>query len=229
MGLDSGGRHPVRVARGRAVTRSFVALLAAAALAAGSCGEHEETELVVPADTSAVSTPGAGEPAVPGAADTVLAAAADSAAWTAGIVDRERPIAGAATLVGVRAARHEDFDRIVFEFAEGRPGFHVEYVDRPVRDCGAGEVVPVAGDGWLLVRFTPANAHDEEGRATAGERRMSVGLPVVLEVVRICDFEAVVEYVLGVAAPHRYRVVELESPPRVVIDIRLHRLAEDGP
>lgn len=146
------------------------------------------------------------------------------AGWTAGIVDRERPVTGAAMLVDVRAAAHEDFDRVVFEFAGSElPGIHLEYIDRPVRDCGAGQVVPIDGDGWLAVRFYPTNAHDESGAPTAGEREIVPRLPVVLEIERTCDFEAVVEYVLGVSVPNPYRVIELANPPRVVVDVRHRR------
>jgi hypothetical protein len=151
-------------------------------------------------------------------------AIADTSGWTAGIVDRERPESGAALLVGVRAATHEGFDRVVFEFAGTElPGIHLEYIDRPVRDCGAGHVVPIEGDGWLAVRFYPTNAHDESGAPTAGPREIAPRLPIVLEIERTCDFEAVVEYVLGVAVPNRYRVIELANPVRVVVDVRHHR------
>jgi hypothetical protein len=143
--------------------------------------------------------------------------------WTAGILERPRPDAPVVTLVAVRAARHGEFDRVAFEFAERtHPGVHVEYIDRPVRDCGAGHVVPIAGDAWLAVRFYPANAHDEHGRPTAGPRERLPGLDVVVEVERTCDFEAVVEYVLGVSLPNPYRVLELTDPARIVVDVR-HR------
>src|SRR5687768_4092670 len=56
---------------------------------------------------------------------------------------------------GLRAGAHAGFDRVVFEFQGGVPGYHLEYVDRPVRDCGAGEPRPIAGDAWLEVRMSP--------------------------------------------------------------------------
>lgn len=145
----------------------------------------------------------------------------DTAAWTAGIVDTRDPRLGIATLVAVRVASHAGFDRVVFEFAEpSLPGLHVEYVDRPVRACGSGEVVPLAGDAWLEIRFYPANAHDEEGRATLDAREIAPRLPVVLEMKLTCDFEAEVAWVLGVASPERYRVLELSGPARIVVDVR---------
>lgn len=140
--------------------------------------------------------------------------------WTAGIIDRPQHDAPAATLVAVRTGTHDGFDRIVFEFDERVPGYHTEYIDRPVRKCGSGNVTQVAGDGWLEVRMSPANAHTEEGRPTVAERERMPNLPVLSELELTCDFEAVVTWVFGVESPNRYQVRELSSPPRLVVDVR---------
>jgi hypothetical protein len=139
---------------------------------------------------------------------------------TAGIVDVKRDRAPS-TMLAVRAATHPGFDRVVFEFRGAVPSYHLEYIDRPVRDCGAGEPRPIAGDAWLEVRLSPAYAHEEDGRPTVPERELRPRLPNVLEIERTCDFEAVVTWVLGVASPNRYRVLELSDPPRLVVDVAL--------
>lgn len=161
-------------------------------------------------------------PAPASAADPGTSPAAVEEEWTAGIVTSP---GGAAPPVAVleeaRAAANQDFDRVVFQFAGDRlPGYHVEYVDRPVRQCGSGEPVPVAGDGWLLVRLEPAQAHDEQGRPTVEDRSQAPDLPVLQELKLICDFEAIVTWVLGVSSPNRYRVMELSDPARLVVDVR---------
>ncbi|HXG67471.1 MAG TPA: hypothetical protein VNO70_20370 [Blastocatellia bacterium] len=142
-------------------------------------------------------------------------------AGTAGITEKKKGDIGLVVLRDVRIASHGRFDRVVFEFAgDTVPGYHVEYIDRPVRACGSGNVVPVAGDGWLRVRLTPAQAHTEQGEATVKDRERRPQLSVLKEVKLICDFEADVEWVLGLSSPNRYRVLELASPPRLVIDIK---------
>ncbi|GGY66156.1 AMIN-like domain-containing (lipo)protein [Marinobacter zhanjiangensis] len=140
--------------------------------------------------------------------------------WTAGILDRPQPDARPATLLAVRTGTHDGFDRIVFEFDERVPGYHTEYIDQPVRKCGSGKVTPVAGDGWLEVRIYPANAHTREGQPTVTDRERMTGLLVLSELELTCDFEAVVTWVLGVESPNRYRVRELSSPPRLVVEVR---------
>lgn len=140
---------------------------------------------------------------------------------TVGAVEKEGGGAAPALLRVVRTASREKFDRVVFEFEGARlPGYHVEYVDRPVRQCGSGEVVPVAGDAWLRVRLTPANAHTEAGEATVKDRNRRLNYPNLKELKSLCDFEAEVEWVLGLASPNRYRVLELTNPARLVIDVK---------
>ena len=151
--------------------------------------------------------------------------AADSQPGFEGTVkttEKKNPKAtGAAILRDVRAARHENYDRVVFEFEGAQlPSFKIEYIGKPVRACGSGEVVPFAGDAWLSVRFSAANAHTDAGEATIKDRTRSPNLPIVKDLKLICDFEAEVEWVMGVSAPNKYRVLELRSPTRLVVDIR---------
>ncbi|HEV2764369.1 MAG TPA: hypothetical protein VGV38_15420 [Pyrinomonadaceae bacterium] len=140
---------------------------------------------------------------------------------TAAVSEKKREGTAPAVLRSVRAARHGAFDRVVFEF-EGRtpPGYRVEYVDRPVRQCGSGDTVALAGDAWLRVRLQPAQAHTEAGRPTVTQRERRLRLGVLREMKLTCDFEAEVEWVFGLAAPKRYRVLELKRPTRLVVDIR---------
>ena len=144
---------------------------------------------------------------------------------TAGTTDKKNPNAmGSAVLADVRSARHGNYDRVVFEFAGADlPSYHIEYIDKPVRSCGSGEVVPFAGDGWLQVRFSGANAHTEAGEPTVKDRTRSPNLPIVKDLKLTCDFEAEVEWVLGVSSPNKYRVLELKSPTRLVIDVKHNR------
>jgi len=111
----------------------------------------------------------------------------------------------------------------VFEFTGGGdsvPGYRVEYTTKPVQRCGSGDPVTVAGAGRLIVRFEPAQAHDEHGSLAPAERHHTTRLPAVRELTLICDFEGQVAWVLDVVAPSEYRVSELTGPARLVLDVR---------
>ena len=156
-------------------------------------------------------------PWIPGGRDTLPL----SPEWTAGPVEEGNEASRMTTLESVRTARNDGFDRVVFEFESGRvPGYRIEYVDMPVRQCGSGQVVPLRGDAWLRVRLEPSQAHDDRGRPTVQDRSRTADLPVLRELRLICDYEGQVEWVLGMAAPNAFRVVELNAPARLVVDVR---------
>ncbi len=140
--------------------------------------------------------------------------------WTAATVKLERAGLQPVTLRSVREARNEGFDRVVFEFAGTQvPGYHLEYVDKPVHHCASGNEIPVAGQGVLQVRLTPAQAH-EGGQVTVAERERKPALTVLQELKLICDFEGEVTWVLGNSSPKKYRVMELREPTRLVVDVQ---------
>jgi hypothetical protein len=143
---------------------------------------------------------------------------------TAGVTEKKNPNAKESVVMAyVRSARHDGFDRVVFEFlGDQLPTYKIEYIDKPVRACGSGDVVPFAGDAWLSVRLSGAQAHAPEGDATIPmkDRTQSPNLPIVNDLKLICDFEAEVEWVMGNASPNKYRVLELKAPTRLVVDIK---------
>jgi hypothetical protein len=190
---------------------------------------HVDTAAVVPPPATSSTGLGAFEDTAgaPGTAQQPPAppvpapTAAQPGEWTTGAVAGSATGPGAATLVEVRSGPHEEFDRVVFDFGAGAlPGYRVEYVRPPITRCGSGQATQVAGAAWLRVHFTPAQAHTDAGQPTITQRERVLSLPVVRELELTCDFEGHVEWVLGVGRPNRYRVLELSSPARVVVDVR---------
>jgi len=137
---------------------------------------------------------------------------------------------GVGLLSDVRAARHEGFDRVVFQFANHVPAFSVRYVNRPVIADGSGDEVAVSGAYVLQVHMEPASGVDlsvvdPSGAITVtytGPKRFSPDTPQVAELVQIGDFEAVLAWAIGVRDRADFRVSTLSSPARLIIDIRNH-------
>jgi hypothetical protein len=192
--------------------RMLAAALAGAALLAG-CGSHDDER---PATTGAT-------PAVPtetsGGIDTMPNASTVPVTMPAANTDT-------ALLTAVRAARHEGFDRVVFEFRNAVPGYDVRYIGRPVRQDGSGKEVTVAGAFVVQVRMENALDADltqESAPATyKGPTRFSPGTPEVVELVRTGGFEAVLTWVAGLNDRVDFRVLPLQDPPRLVVDFRNH-------
>jgi hypothetical protein len=109
------------------------------------------------------------------------------------------PAAEPSLLVDVRVGGHPEdggFDRIVFEFEDGqRPSGVVAYKDE-VFQCGSEA-------GELSIPSTSLI-----GPGTS-----------ILAAEGTCDFEAVVEWAVGVDGEQPFTVTLLEGPLRVVIDV----------
>jgi hypothetical protein len=140
--------------------------------------------------------------------------------WTAGMVAAGHAVSSVAALAAVRTAKHTEFERIVFEFNGDLPNYKVQYHDTPIAACSNGETVSTAGDLWLEIRFEPAAAHDQYGQVTAGPPSIAPALSNIRGLDLSCDFESILTWVAGVSSPSRFRVLELKTPTRLVVDVR---------
>lgn len=125
-----------------------------------------------------------------------------------------------ATVVGIRTAAHDGYDRVVFDFSGSLPAAEsVRYTTAVVAD-GSGAPVAVAGHAYLLVTFEEAQAHTDAGTATIAARSKPAGLATVDEIVAAGDYEGYVTAALGLSAKVPFRVLELANPTRIVVDVR---------
>ena len=197
-------------------TRPCIAVLAAlAAVQLAACGEETQdagrTTATAPATTTA-TTAQDGIDTMPGASTRPVHA----------------PATGdeVALLTDVRAARHEGFDRVVFEFRNALPGYDVRYMSGPVREDGSGKAVTLAGNHVARIRMENALDADltqEDAPLTyTGPRRFRPGTPVVAELARVGGFEAVLTWAAGLQDRVDFRVSTLSAPARLVVDFRNH-------
>src|SRR6266508_642715 len=122
-------------------------------------------------------------------------------------------------LVNVRTGWHPAYDRTVFDFTGGTPGYRVEY--GTLFNGGTGEPIPLAGPADLVIVFNPAFAHDINTGATTYDisQVLNPSLPTLRQIKFGEDFEAHVSAGLGLADRVGFRVFQLHSPDRVVVDV----------
>jgi hypothetical protein len=187
-----------------------------------AAGEPGRLPAFVLTDSAArAGTPAAQTPADTGQGAPQTPAQPELQEWTAGVLDAVRTMRAPVVLRDVRVGVNQGFDRVVLEFlGSAAPGYRVEYIDRPVRQCGSGEPTGIAGDAWLSITLRGAQAHTDAGQPTVTDRERRLRMPVVQELEFVCDFEGVVQVVLGVASPNRFRVVELQNPTRLIVDVQ---------
>jgi hypothetical protein len=115
----------------------------------------------------------------------------------------------------VRFGVHETFDRVVLDLpGEGVPGWHVEYVDRPVREQGSGRVIELAGDAWLRISARGVGYPADTGVPyyPGPERVPTPGAGVVEDLYVGTLFEGQQNVYVGVSSPEEYRVFPSTTP-----------------
>ena len=120
----------------------------------------------------------------------------------------------------VRAARHEGYDRVVFELAgTGTPGWSVEYVDTPSSQ-GRGEVVDVPGAAQLQVTLRgTTNPYESDAEELPRGQVAVSGTDVVQGVVYDATFEGTSVAWIGTPGRAPFRVYSLTGPSRVVVEV----------
>jgi hypothetical protein len=139
----------------------------------------------------------------------------------------EHPPVGSPTLVGLRAGRHANFDRVVFQLDGPIPSYYsVRYVP-VVRLDGSGAPLQLRGTAFLEV-VVRAPTHDQDGRPLLTPTRLRPDFPTLREVNAPAAFEGQTTAGIGVAQRVGFRVLELTNPTRIVIDLAHPQPVDDG-
>ncbi|HEY8472595.1 MAG TPA: hypothetical protein VIL37_08160 [Natronosporangium sp.] len=140
--------------------------------------------------------------------------------WTSGptTVTRNLTVPPMPQLVRIRSAAHPDagYDRIVFDFTGPLPGYQIRYVDE-VRQDPSDLPVDLPGRRFLLVVFTPAQAHTDDGTSLISPGRKTLDYPMMRGFALAGDFEGHVSIGIGLDDVVGYRVGEL--PGRIYLDV----------
>jgi hypothetical protein len=217
-----------------AVRRTPVIVRAAGLLAAGllllaACGSDDDSDDATSTTRSSTST------------STMRATTTTTpAATTTNPTDPCPPLPGATTnptdsvttsatalLTDVQLATGDCTDSVSFTFTvtgADAPGYHVAYVPGPITQDASGEPVTVAGGAYLSVRFEPAYGYDfntGEDTYTGPDRVSAPGAFFVQEVVQTGDFEAVLNWVIGVDQQRPYTVTSTGSGTTRTVTIEL--------
>jgi hypothetical protein len=117
-------------------------------------------------------------------------------------------------LTAISAGRHSGYDRMVFTFSEGIPGYTVGYVNQ-VRSDPKGDVVVLLGRAFLRIVFHPSSGY----QTYTGPSSITPIFPMLLQVRAAGDFESYLSFGIGLNQRAGFRVFTLTRPYRVVIDV----------
>jgi hypothetical protein len=198
--------------------------LALAALLIAGCASQTDTDDA--ATTAAAATTATSSSAASTAAGTSASATApEEAAGTPFPGDIEADVADTVdpaglTVTAVRAARHEGYDRVVFELAgTGTPGWSVEYVDSPSSQ-GSGAAVDVPGAAYLQVTLQGTTYPYESGAEEVPRGPVAISdTDVVQGVSYDATYEGTSVAWVGTTGRAPFRVYSLTGPSRVVVEV----------
>jgi hypothetical protein len=127
-----------------------------------------------------------------------------------------------ATITDVRVGTHADYDRVVFEFADGLPEITLDRATPPFTHDASG--LPVEVDGSSFLRLTMRGGTKQTLDNTSsydGPTDLDPGFPMLIDLVEGGDFEAQSTWYLGLDGEACVRVLLLtdDGAPRLVIDV----------
>lgn len=202
--------------------RTAAALLATLVLA--GCGGDAATPTPspmpsVPATTSptASATPTTGEDGSPSPTPT---SGSDGEAFTCDLPIVQPGSVPIANIVDVRVGTHEGYDRLVFEFDQGTPEFTLDRAEPPFTEDASGAPLEVKGESFIGLVMRGGTKQTETGESSYdGPTEFDTGFPMLVHAVEAGDFERQSTWYLGLAADACVRVLLLDEPPRLVIDL----------
>jgi hypothetical protein len=194
----------VRSLRGAAAL--FLATLALAAGLVAGCGEPSPTlggnaSKPAPPASLVQSAPTSPVPATP-------------APTTWPTTTRKAAASHVGYLTAISVGRHFGYDRVVFTFSEGNPGYTVGFVNKVVSDP-KGDVVALPGRAFLRIVFHPSSGYQTYN----GPSSITPTFPALLQVRTAGDFETYLSFGIGLSQRAGFRVFTLTQPYRVVIDV----------
>lgn len=132
----------------------------------------------------------------------------------------EDPSVAIANIVDVRVGNHEGFDRVVFEFEQGTPELTLSRAEPPFTADGSGFPVEVDGSSFLALVMRGGTKQTDEGTSSYdGPTEFTDDGPALVQLVEGGDFERQSTWYFGLAAEDCVRVLLLDDPHRLVIDI----------
>jgi hypothetical protein len=78
--------------------------------------------------------------------------------------------------------------------------------------------VVISGTASLVIKFTPAIAHDPDANPVV-KTELNGGSQALLQAKLTCDINSTVAWTIGLSTKAPFRVSTLESPARLVLDI----------
>jgi hypothetical protein len=144
----------------------------------------------------------------------------DLEAFTCDLPIVEDGTAAVANIVDVRVGTHDGYDRVVFEFEQGTPELTLDRAEPPFTQDGSGLPIDVDGSSFLGLVMRGGTKQTDAGTSSYdGSTDIAPGFATLAHLIEGGDFERQSTWYLGLTGEACVRVLLLDGPPRLVIDI----------
>ena len=121
-------------------------------------------------------------------------------------------------LTDVRIGDHDGYERVVFDLSDGgSAGWYARYVDEAVQQ-GSGDVLDIDSPAILELSLRNMSYPPSDGGTPQGLQPVT-DLEVVEELRVASTFEGITQVFVGLSERVPFRVLSLEDPDRVVLDV----------
>lgn len=127
-----------------------------------------------------------------------------------------------ANITDVRVGAHADYDRVVFEFADGLPEITLDRATPPFTHDASGMPIEVTGSSFLRLTMRGGTKQTADNTSSyEGPTDFDPGFPTLVDLVEGGDFEAQSTWFVGLASEACVRVILLpdDGTARLVIDV----------
>ncbi len=126
----------------------------------------------------------------------------------------------ATALCKVRVAKHKGFDRVVFEFDDGKPQYVIQYLESNIYSTDGGDSeIKIAGDVFMLINIYGIGVDDPPCKLKNYPKK-KLNFPALMQIQEEVWFEGIQDFIIGVKGEKPFRVQELKNPSRLVIDFK---------
>jgi hypothetical protein len=206
-------------------THRFTALAIAAVLLTACLGQPDGSSAVasvVPSPaTSEAPISAAPAPSRPATATTEPIPSDELGAFSCETPIIEDATAPIANIVDVRVGSHVGYDRVVFEFEQGTPELTLDRAAPPFSEDASGLPLDVEGVSFLRLTMRGGTKQTDAGTSSYdGPTNFDPAFRTLVDLVEGGDFERQSTWYLGLSAEACLRVLLLDGPPRLVVDVQ---------
>ena len=177
--------------------RRRFALLGATLLVASACSAGPSLAPSTPTPSASASPTAASASATPSETGPVGPLPSGCPDKAEGVATTPR-----VTISDITTQTFEAYDALIFDFDHGVPQYDIRVATPPFTKDPSGQPLEVQGKAFVAVTFRGASIVDEENQPLyEGTTDLRPGLPRIQEVILGGDFEAVSNWVVGLAAP----------------------------